>query len=146
MRMRSSVEIARPAAEVFAYISNFELNPTWQGGMRECRFTSEPPLRIGSTYDQVASFLGRRVESSFVVTALDPGASISIETTESTFPIRVTRSVEALGPGRSRATAVIEGGPGGVLRIFSPIMRVLAGRSVRGDYRRLRALLEGAAS
>lgn len=97
LTMSASVEIARPAGAVFDYIANIELNPTWQRGLRECLFTSEPPLRTGSTYRQVASFLGRRIKSSFVVTALEPGRSITIETVESTFPIRVTRDVEPLG-------------------------------------------------
>ena len=52
------IMIDRPAAEVFAYLSDFGKNSIWQRGMRECRFTSDPPLRIGSTYDQVAEFLG----------------------------------------------------------------------------------------
>ena len=85
----AGIEIARPAAEVFEYIADFERNPSWQQGMKECRWTSDPPLRVGSTYDQKASFLGRAIESSFVVTALEAGASITIETTESTFPIKV---------------------------------------------------------
>ena len=145
MPFGASVEIARPAGLVFDYIANMELNPTWQRGMRECRVTSPPPLRVGSTYEQVASFLGRRIESSFVVTALEPGRSITIDSVQSTFPIRVTRSVEPLGDARCRASATVEGGPGGVMRLFSPLMKPIAQRSVRGDYARLRALLEAQA-
>ena len=113
MTMSATIEIARPAGTVFDYIANMELNPTWQGGMRECRVTSPPPLGVGSTYEQVASFLGRRIETRFVVTAFEPGRSITIESVESTFPITVTRRVEPLGDARCRASAMIEGGPGG---------------------------------
>ncbi len=130
LTMSASVEIARPAGPVFDYIANMELNPTWQRGMRECRFTSEPSLRTGSTYDQVASFLGCPIESSFVVTALEPGRSITIET------------VESLGDARCRASETIEGGPGGLMRLFMPLMKLIAQRFVRGDYARLRALIE----
>ena len=35
--------------------------------MQECRWTSEPPLRLGSTYDQEAKFLGKAIVSSFEV-------------------------------------------------------------------------------
>ena len=140
--LRGNVEIERPAAAVFEYVSNFEHNPRWQNGMRACRFTSEPPLRVGSTYEQVASFLGKTVRTTFEVTALDPGRSVSIESRESTFPIRVTRAVEPLGEARCRVEATIEGGPGGVLRLLSPLVTPLARRSVRGDYARLKRLLE----
>ena len=142
MTMSASVEIERPASAVFDYISNMELNTTWQAGMRECRVTSEPPLAVGSTYEQVASFMGRPVRSSFVVTALEPGHSITIETVESTFPIKVTRTVEPLGESRTRASASIEGGPGGIVGLLAPLMKRMAQRSVRGDYRRLKSLLE----
>lgn len=141
--MTASVEIARPAAEVFDYVADAANNPAWQGGMRSCVWTSEPPLRVGSTYDQEAAFLGRAIRSSFVVTALDPGHSITIETTESTFPIRVTRSVDAIDATSCRVTATVEGGPGGVLALFGPLLRLFAQRSVRADYRRLKANLEG---
>ena len=142
MTMTASIEINRPAAAVFDYIANMELNTTWQAGMRECQVTSEPPLAVGSTYEQVAAFMGRSIRSSFVVTALEPGRSITIETVESTFPITVTRTVEPLGDDQSRATARIEGGPGGILGLLAPLMKRMAQRSVRGDYRRLKSLLE----
>jgi hypothetical protein len=116
MQMSGSAEIARPAAEVFAFVAEPENNPRWQSGMRECRWTTTPPRRVGSRYEQVASFLGRRIESTFEVTALDAGRSITIETRESTFPIRVTRSMRPLGDARCHVEALNEGGPGGPRR------------------------------
>lgn len=142
MTMTASIEIERPAAAVFDYVANMALNTTWQAGMRECRVTSDPPLAVGSTYEQTASFMGRAVRSSFVVIAFEPGHSITIETVESTFPIKVTRTVEPVTEDRSRVSARIEGGPGGILGLLAPLMKRMAQRSVRGDYRRLKSLLE----
>ncbi len=142
MTMTASIDIGRPAEAVFEYISNMALNTTWQAGMRECRVTSELPLAVGSTYEQVASFIGREVRSSFVVTALEPGRSITIESVQSTFPITVTRTVEPLDDDRSRVSAVIEGGPDGIMGLLAPLMKRMAQRTVRGDYRRLKSLLE----
>lgn len=140
--LRGNVDIDRPAAVVFEYVSNFENNPRWQNGMRACRFTSEPPLRVGSTYEQVALFLRKTIRTTFEVTALDPGRSVTIESRASTFAIRVTRSVEPVDDARCRVQATIEGGPGGVLRLLSPLITFFAQRSVRGDYARLKRLLE----
>jgi carbon monoxide dehydrogenase subunit G len=142
MQLSGSVEIARPADEVFAFVAEPENNPRSQLGMRECRWTTEPPRGVGSRYQQVASSLGRRIESTFEVTALDTGRSITIETRESTFPIRVTRSVHPLGDARCRVEASIEGGPGGLLRLFAPLMGLTAQRSISRDYTRLRRLME----
>ena len=132
-----SVEIDRPADEVFAFVADFANNPRWQGGMDSCRWTSDT-RGVGATYAQVAHFLGKTIETHFEVTAVEPGRSISIESTVSTFPIQVTRSVEALGPGRSRVTAHVRGQPTGWMKLFAP----LVGRAVRKDYARLKAILE----
>ena len=49
IEVRASVFIQRPIAEVFGVISDFESNPRWQSGMVEAKFTSDGPLRVGST-------------------------------------------------------------------------------------------------
>jgi len=142
MKMQSSLAIERPTEEVFAVISDFSRNPEWQDGMKSAVWTTEPPIAVGSTYDQVARFLGRDIITSFEVVAYEPGRSISIESRQSTFPIHITRSVEPLDGGRCVVTADVAGEPGGILGLLSPIMDRLAARSVRGDYARLKALLE----
>lgn len=138
----SSIDIERDAAAVFGYVADFENNPAWQRGMRSAVWTSEPPIGIGSTYDQVARFLGREIRTSFEVTALEPGRSITITSTAGPFPITVTRTVEPLGDGRCRATAHVSGESSRFLHIADPIARWLVRRSVDGDYSRLKLLLE----
>jgi hypothetical protein len=88
------------------------------------------------------AFLGREVETTFEVVGYEPGQSITIESRSSSFPIRVTRSVESLTGGRSRVTADVSGEPGRFFRLFGPLLARIAERSVRRDYRRLRDLLE----
>lgn len=135
-----SVEIARPASEVFEYVADFENNPRWQGGMQSCRWTSSQRMSVGATYVQEARFLGRRIDTHFRVSEYEAGRRISIESTRSTFPIQVTRSVEALGGDRCRVTAHVRGQPTGLLKLFSPMVKT----SVRKDYRRLKTTLESA--
>ncbi len=130
-------------AEVFAFLADASNNPTWQQGMRSCTWTSGAvveggPIEVGATYDQVASFAGREIRSSFVVTAFEPGRSITIETTASTFPIRVTRSVAPLPGGGARVTAHVWGEPGGVMKLLAPLTKGLFAASVAKDYQRLR--------
>jgi hypothetical protein len=134
MHLRSSLEIGRPANEVFDVVADFARNPEWQGGMRSATWTSEPP--------QVARFLSRDVVTSFEVVAYEPGRSITIESRASSFPIRVTRAVEPITDTASRVTADVSGEPGRFFRLFGPLLARIAERSVRRDYRRLRELLE----
>ena len=138
----ATVDVNRPASEVFAFLADFANNPRWQGGMRSAHWTSEPPHGVGSTYEQVASFLGKEVRSSFEVEEFAPGASVTIRSTSGSFPIRVTRTVEPLGEARSRVTAHVAGDPSGFYRVAAPLLGWMVRRSVRRDYRRLRELLE----
>ena len=142
MHMQSSLEVDRPAAEVFAVIADFSRNPEWQRGMKSAVWTSEPPVRVGSTYDQVARFLGRDVTTSFEVIAYQPGRSITIESRASSFPIRVTRSVEPISEKGCRAVADVSGEPGRFFKLFGPVLAWIAEHSVQADYRRLKRILE----
>lgn len=143
MRVHAAIEIARPAVEVFAVVADFTRNPEWQRGMRSAVWTSPPPLAVGSTYDQQARFLGRDVVTSFVVTDYEPGASISIGSQRSSFPIEVTRRVIPVSGDRCRVEADVSGDPSGFYRVFRPLLHAMVQRSVKGDYVRLRMLLEG---
>ena len=52
VRVRRDVD--QSPEEVFTDWADWTNNPTWQKGMVSCTWTSEPPLRVGSTYDQAA--------------------------------------------------------------------------------------------
>ena len=99
LEVEASLDIERPAADVFTYLADMSNNPKWQRGMKACTWTSEPPLRLGSTYDQEASFLGKKIVSSFEVVEFVAGERIRIKTTGGTMPIDVTRTVEAKPDG-----------------------------------------------
>lgn len=136
------VTIERSGADVFAFLADMANNPQWQKGMRACTWTSEPPLRLGSTYDQEASLLGRKIVSSFEVVEFEPGERIRIRTTGGTMPIDVTRSVEESGDGSCTVSAIVRGDASKVFRMADPLMRRMVERSVRADYARLKKLLE----
>jgi hypothetical protein len=137
----TSIEIERTAAEVFAFVSEFPNNPRWQRGQRSCRWTSAPPLRVGSTYDQQARFLGRDLVNSFRVVELDPGRRVRFTSVAGTFPLTITRTVEPLGDSRARFTEHVQGDARGVYRIAEPVLRRLVRRTIKRDFPRLMALL-----
>ncbi|HYX84611.1 MAG TPA: SRPBCC family protein [Gaiellales bacterium] len=135
--------IERAAGEVFAFLDEVENNPRWLAGMRSCTWTSPPPVRVGSTYRQVARFLGKEIRTSFEVVAHEPGRLVTIASREgSSFPITVTRRVEPAGARGCRVTEVIESDPRGFYRVWQPLLRLVVRRRVGRDYRRLKALLE----
>lgn len=143
MKMSATRDIARPADEVFSFFADAANNPGWQTGMISCEWTTDPPIGVGSKYEQKARFMGRDINSTFIVTGFEPGRLIEIETVESTFPIRVIRLVESLSGDACRVSADISGGPqGGVAKLLTPLMARRAQKSVDADYDRLVQLLE----
>ena len=142
VRATTSVEIDRPADDVFEFVAEFTNNPRWQRGMRACRWTSDPPHGVGATYEQEARFLGKDVRNTFRVTDLEPGRRISFESTGGTFPIAVTRTVEPLGPDRARFTEDVQGDARGFYRVAEPVLQLLVRASIKRDFPRLKALLE----
>jgi len=134
-------EIARPTSDVFAYISNIANNPKWQGGMLEAYFTTDPPVRVGSEYTQVARFLGRNIESTFKVTDYEPGRLIKATTIKSTFPITFTRLVEPSENG-SRVTAIVEGDASGMFKLAESLIAKKVKSSIEKDYTNLKNILD----
>lgn len=141
LKVETTVQIERPSDEVFAYISNFENNPKWQSGQLEARFTSEGPLRVGSTYDQVAKFLGRKVVNTFEVLEYEPNRKVKASSISGSFPITFTRMVEPHDDG-TEVTAIIEGDASGFFRLAEPLLARMVQRSVDADYQNLKRILE----
>ena len=138
------LEIERSADVVWEYMENAEHNPEWLSNMRSARWTTEPPIAVGSRYDQMARFLGKDVRTSFEVTELEPGRSITISSLPgSSFPIRITREVEPLGPQRTRVRETAEGDSSAFYRVAEPLMRPIVRRNIARAYDRLKHVLEG---
>lgn len=141
IKVETTVQIDRPSEEVFTYISNFENNPEWQSGQLKAKFTTDGPLRVGSTYDQVAKFLGRQVVSTFEVVEYEPNRKVKASSTSGSFPITFTRMVEPSDEG-SEVTAIIEGDATGFFKLAEPLLKVMVKNSVDADYQNLKRILE----
>jgi len=140
-KVETSVVINRPLEEVFAFIADFENNPQWQAGMQEARQISEGPIDVGTTYNQLAKFLGRPVESTFEIIEYEPNQRIKGRSTSGSFPITFTRTVEPTPEG-TKVSALIEGDASGFFRLAEPLLNRMVQRQVNGDYTKLKSLLE----
>ncbi len=142
IEVRETIEVSRSPEQVFAFWADWTNNPTWQNGMESCEWTSEPPLRLGSTYDQRASFLGRTIISSFEVVEYEPDTVVRIKTTKSTFPLDITRRVSPGPNGGTILNATIRGEPTGLMKLFNPLAQRMVAHSIHQDYQRLKKLLD----
>jgi uncharacterized membrane protein len=143
-RVETSVLIDRPLEDVFAFIANVENNPVWQTGMQEAEITSEGPIGVGSTYSQLAKFLGRPVESTFEIVEYEDNHKIKGRSTSGSFPITFTRTAVSTPEG-TKVSALIEGDASGFFRLAEPLLNRMVQRQVKADYSKLKTLLESGA-
>jgi uncharacterized membrane protein len=133
-----SVDVERPAEEVFAYLDEVENNPEWLAGMQTARWITEPPRRVGSRYEQVAKFLGKEIRTTFEVVDHQPGRRVTIRSLEgSSFPLTVTRQVDPLDDRRCRVTETVESDPSGFYKVVGPVLHAMVRSRIARDYRRL---------
>lgn len=134
------INISAPAQHVFQFIANPENNPVWQAGMKKCRLTNGKELRIGSTYDQEAQFMGKEIRTSFIITEFEKDHLIKGESVISTFPITFKRIVE--GKENAHVKAIVTGAPKGLLGLLPFLTKWMIRSSIRKDYDKLKAHLE----
>lgn len=133
----SSIEIDRPAAEVFAYAADPARFPEWQADVVRvsvdgASFTTT--RRIGGT---------ERTQTQNVT---DVSAPHHWAATGVDGPIRASASitVEPLGEDRCRATFSLDFEGHGLGVPLVPMVRKLAAKGAPVSYQRLKELLEGA--
>lgn len=70
--LRKELEVDRPLDEVFAFIGDFVNSAEWDPGVEEARNVTEGPVRVGTRYELVVVFNGRRLPMTYEVTAYEP--------------------------------------------------------------------------
>lgn len=138
------IDINRPCPIAWEYMANAEHNPEWLSNMQSARWITDPPIRVGSQYEQVARFLGKEVRTNFEVTAFEEGHLITITSLPgSSFPITITRQVDPIGDERCHVTETAGGDSSGYYRLAEPLIRPLMRLNITRAYRGLKRLLEG---
>jgi carbon monoxide dehydrogenase subunit G len=66
--VNKTVSISRPPEEVFDYLAAFETTAEWDPGIVEATRTSDGPIGVGSTFDLVSDFRGRKVPVTYEIT------------------------------------------------------------------------------
>lgn len=134
--------IDRPVAEVSSYAGDPGNAPSWYANIRSVDWRSDPPVRVGSRMDFVASFLGRTLAYTYEVTELVPGERLVMRTAQGPFPMRTTYTWEPAGEGSTRMTLRNDGEPSGFSRAAAPVMGLAMRRAMTKDLAALKRLLE----
>ena len=89
VKAQASTLIARPAAQVYNFIAvDFLKNyQRWSPEVVSLHPKSQGPVRVGTTCRQVRVDQGRRTESTFRVSRLEPGKHVEFEGTSNPFRV-----------------------------------------------------------
>lgn len=143
IRLVEHAEINRPAAEIWAVVADYSRDPQWRHGVMSMVPTPPGLVGVGTTTDEEMRFAGRTLRNLGVVTRVEPGR-FAWRTTDGA-AAHGSRTVEALTPTRSRVELELVVTPRPSERATAPLMARLLRRTLRGDLRRLRTLLEAEA-
>ncbi len=141
INVSDSVVIAKPVAEVFAFVADHENLPAWTVGVNASHRLTDGRATTGTKYRVVGKLLGRSVESSYEITAFDHDRGFEGTMTSPMFGFSERYRFEPDDAAtRVTMSAVVE--PQGVFRLLTPIMAAGVRRQVKADHRRLKVLLE----
>lgn len=142
MRIRKEIEVQRPLGEAFAYVADFSNAAEWDPGVVEARQLTEGPVRVGSEFDVVALFRGRRQRFRYVVTELQPERRIVLAGDGEKATSVDEVAFEPAGGG-TRISYVADIRLKGLLRpaglLLAPVMRKMGEEALAG----LKSVLDG---
>lgn len=78
MNFENSVLIKQPVQQVFEYVTDFNNNSAWQTDILEMVPTSEKTFGRGTTYRCVNRFMGKAIETNWLITEFEPLRRCSI--------------------------------------------------------------------
>ena len=143
IRFRFAVDVARPAHDVFQYVTDPTKLREWQGTDNVEQITAGP-VGLGSRLREVRVVLGRRLESLTEVVAYEPDRRFEIRILSGPMPVEDRWVFEEVAGG-TRVLFSTEGSTHGILRLAEPLIGVVLARRRRTHHARLKHALEASA-
>jgi uncharacterized membrane protein len=138
--VEKSVVINKPAADVFAYASDFQKVPKWQGGVESVEVEGDANA-VGGKYTEVRKFLGREMKTTLEITAYESGAKWAAKALDGPVPYEVTIQLEAANGG-TKMTTHLEGEPSGFFKLAQGAVQSQLDKSLEEDLQRLKEQVE----
>lgn len=138
--IEEDVTIARPVDGVFAFVTDIRNNPLWQTDVILSEKTSEGPWGEGTTYRLVNRFMGRRLDSTGIISQYIPNRICSYRFVSGSVDGESSFIFEPVSGGTRLITRGVIG-----LKFLNSVeflARRRARRQVRNDLLKLKEILE----
>ena len=139
----STVEvlIARPLEDVFAFVGDVRNRPSWDESVDSEELTSPEPIGVGSTVRTRLRSMGKEYVYTWEIVEHEPPNRMRVESTSGPFPTSLVFEFAA-DDGGARVNASVTGRPGGLMRLFQPMIARQTQNNLDRGYARLKRLLE----
>ena len=142
IEVKQDIHINKPAAEVFAFITDFSKSAQWQTGLVRSEQTSSGAMGVGSTGVVVQKFMGKEMSNEIVVTAYDAPKRYGAKTTSGPVQFQFEATLAEMGGG-THVSMHMTGEAGGFFKLAEGMVQKELDKSIGQDLSKLKALLEG---
>ena len=137
----NSLFINRPPQEVFDFLTNPGNDPQWRSSAVSGEWTSQDPIGVGSTFNTIDKFLGRKIESTNEITIWDPPNQFGFKTVGGPMPFEATTTLESKENG-TQLTLRGQAELGGLFKIAEGLAGKQIEKQSLADFDALKLLLE----
>ena len=144
--IRDSIEIKRPAEEVFAYLDQLDRHPEWQSSLVSAKVETEGATRVGTRVVERRKVPGGARDIPYQITEHEPPRKASFRGTGG--PVRPvgTVTVDPVGESSSRVTTQLELEGHGIGKLFVVFARRQAAREIPESHQKFKEVLESGAA
>jgi uncharacterized membrane protein len=144
--IKHSIDINRPADEVFAYLDQLDRHSEWQSSLVSARVETEGPTRVGTRVVERRKIPGGARDIPYEITEHEPPRNASFRGTAG--PVRPlgTVTVDPLGESSSRMTTELELEGHGIGKLFAILARRQAAKELPQSNEKIKEMLESGAA
>jgi uncharacterized protein YndB with AHSA1/START domain len=142
MNLKATETINCPPEQVFDRLIDVEHHTDWASGPEEITDVSANPARMGTTWRQRASFMGRDMDTHLAVNIFEPGQKFGYAF-DKPFPAQLTFTLEPQAES-TQLTVTAEFEPGAFFRLAGSVLARSVRSTLENDLQSLKATLEEA--
>ena len=119
----ASLDTPRPPDEMFTYLSDFSSTQAWDPGVIEAERLGDAPVREGTEFRLLASFLGRKIPLIYRIVEYNPPNAVTFRAESSTV-ISLDRITFEPSERGTRITYDADLALKGPFRLVDPLLQV----------------------
>jgi uncharacterized protein YndB with AHSA1/START domain len=136
-----SVHVDRPPSEVFGYIADLRNEPAWHVDIASVPADTPATPEVGRVVPVTFKPFMGKTDGTFTALEVEPGSRIVYRAALAGLQPVITYEVEAADAG-ARFTRAVEMQPRGVVKLMTPMMKMMVPRRNRLFVQNLKRVLE----